>query len=204
MTLPSPSAPNPRLIYLDGLRGWMSLIVVINHPFVSFLISPGQLEHVGAGWLIDVFRWSPLGVAMDGMQAVYVFFTVSGIALTYPILRARQPDRMLVGMAVTPLSPSRSAHPSLGADRLGAAGYRQYDQHRGVSTQCGARLVLNDLRLPHRNTSRHAKILAVGRLRLRAIAGIVEQRPLDHAGRTVRLLPAFSSCWPSCAGAGCG
>ncbi len=78
----------------------MSLIVVINHLFVSFLISPGQLEHVGAGWLIDVFRWSPLGVAMDGMRAVYVFFTISGIALTYPILRARQPDRMLVGMAV--------------------------------------------------------------------------------------------------------
>ena len=77
----------------------MSLIVVINHLFPSFLMSPGQLEHVGAGWLIDVFRWSPLGVAMDGMQAVYVFFTISGVVLTHPILRAQRPHRTLAGMA---------------------------------------------------------------------------------------------------------
>lgn len=89
-----------RLTYLDGLRGWMSLVVVLAHLFAFWLASPAQLEHQGAGWLVDVFRWTPLGVMMDGLQAVYVFFAISGLALTYPVLRSARPDRTLFSMAV--------------------------------------------------------------------------------------------------------
>ena len=45
-------------------------------------------------------KWTPLGVASDGIQAVYVFFVISGVALSYPVLRAANPDRMLAAMAL--------------------------------------------------------------------------------------------------------
>lgn len=89
-----------RLTYLDGLRGWMSLVVVLAHLFAFWLMSPAQLEQRGVGWAVELFRWTPLGVVMDGLQAVYIFFAISGLALTYPVLRSAQPDRALFSMAV--------------------------------------------------------------------------------------------------------
>src|SRR6202000_140535 len=42
-----PPVPIPReatrLAYLDGLRGWMALVVVLTHLFASWLLLPPQL-----------------------------------------------------------------------------------------------------------------------------------------------------------------
>ncbi|HTR88068.1 MAG TPA: acyltransferase [Reyranella sp.] len=94
------SAGPGRLAYLDGLRGWMALVVVLHHLFASWLMAPAELRRHGAGWVASLFKWTPLGSATDGLQAVFIFFAISGVALTYPVLRSARRDRTLAGMAV--------------------------------------------------------------------------------------------------------
>ena len=98
-TLSLPTGPS-RLRYLDGLRGWMALIVVFSHLFRVWLLDPPTLAAQGGDGLSFWFKWTPLGLLTDGLQAVYIFFVVSGVALSYPILRSARPDRTLLGMAV--------------------------------------------------------------------------------------------------------
>jgi peptidoglycan/LPS O-acetylase OafA/YrhL len=97
---PSPRAGPSRLLYLDGLRGWMALAVVLSHLFRTWLLDPPALAAHGGDWLVFWLKWTPLGVASDGLQAVYVFFVISGVALSYPVLRAANPDRTLAAMAL--------------------------------------------------------------------------------------------------------
>jgi peptidoglycan/LPS O-acetylase OafA/YrhL len=78
----------------------MALFVVFAHLFRSWLLGPRDLEQHGAEWLFFWLKWTPLGVLTDGVQAVYVFFVISGIALSYPILQSPRPGRTLVAMAV--------------------------------------------------------------------------------------------------------
>lgn len=89
-----------RLAYLDGLRGWMALAVVFSHLFRTWLLAPPELTARGGDWLVFWLKWTPLGVATDGLQAVYVFFVISGVALSYPVLRASDPGRTLAAMAL--------------------------------------------------------------------------------------------------------
>jgi peptidoglycan/LPS O-acetylase OafA/YrhL len=99
-----PPVPIPReatrLAYLDGLRGWMALVVVLTHLFASWLLFPPQLKAIGATWLLDLIRWTPLGPMLDGFQAVYIFFFISGLAISFPILRSQTPTRTMWRMAV--------------------------------------------------------------------------------------------------------
>jgi peptidoglycan/LPS O-acetylase OafA/YrhL len=88
-----------RLEYLDGLRGWMALVVVLTHLFGTYLIEAKQLDAHGAGWLNFLFDWTPLGALGNGKQAVYVFFAISGVALSYPVLRSAKPAATLAAMA---------------------------------------------------------------------------------------------------------
>ena len=97
---PSPSTGSSRLLYLDGLRGWMALVVVLSHLCRTLLLDPPQLAAHGGDWLVFWLKWTPLGVATDGVQAVYVFFVISGVALSYPVLRAANPDNTLMAMAL--------------------------------------------------------------------------------------------------------
>ena len=97
---PTPPARPSRLLYLDGLRGWMAFFVVLSHLLRTWLLGPRELERHGAEWLVFCLKWTPAGVLTDGIQAVYVFFVISGIALSYPILRTTQPDRTLFTMAL--------------------------------------------------------------------------------------------------------
>ncbi len=96
MLPPGPS----RLAYLDGLRGWMALVVVLNHTFASWLLFPPQLAAFDSTWMLAPIRWTPLGPMLDGFQAVYVFFFISGVAISYPILRSLTPGRTLWAMAI--------------------------------------------------------------------------------------------------------
>jgi len=78
----------------------MALFVVFSHLCRTWLLGPRELEQHGAEWAFFWLKWTPLGVLTDGIQAVYVFFVISGVALSYPILRAQQPGRTLVTMAL--------------------------------------------------------------------------------------------------------
>jgi peptidoglycan/LPS O-acetylase OafA/YrhL len=64
--------PEMRLHYLDGVRGWASLAVLIFHASWEFLgaIEPG-------------FRTSKLALLNDGPLAVYIFFVLSGFVLSH-------------------------------------------------------------------------------------------------------------------------
>lgn len=65
-----------RLHYLDGLRGWAALVVVIFHStwgLFSYYLPP--------------VRTTSVGLLNDGKLAVYVFFVLSGFVLAQPYLR---------------------------------------------------------------------------------------------------------------------
>lgn len=73
-----------RVGWLDGLRGVAALQVVFLHYASAFLPGAG----LGAPDLVH-FRWeqafirTPLSFLLDGSSAVYLFFIMSGVVLTY-------------------------------------------------------------------------------------------------------------------------
>jgi peptidoglycan/LPS O-acetylase OafA/YrhL len=82
------AAPDHRLHFLDGLRGWGALAVVLFHVFVEgFAIN----EHTTAT-LRRVFMF-------NGALAVWVFFLVSGFSLAVGYCRSRN-DQALVKIAL--------------------------------------------------------------------------------------------------------
>jgi peptidoglycan/LPS O-acetylase OafA/YrhL len=84
--------PN-RLVFLDGLRGWAALAVVGSHLFQMWMFNPDAMHIRGFAGLLDVINSSPLGVAMDGALAIHIFFCISGVALSYPIITSSTPWR---------------------------------------------------------------------------------------------------------------
>src|SRR5687768_4333751 len=60
-----------RLAFLDGLRGWAALMVVLSHLLVFFV---AQTSSAYKGWY-----WA---FPSDGNLAVFVFFVLSGFALS--------------------------------------------------------------------------------------------------------------------------
>lgn len=77
-----------RLQALDGLRGLAAVVVLIHHamltipvfalPYLSDQRVPG-----GATW---VLTHTPLHLLWDGHAAVYIFFVLSGLVLTLPVI----------------------------------------------------------------------------------------------------------------------
>ena len=61
-----------RIEEADGIRGWAALIVIVFHLFWEVF-----------GILIPQFRFWPTRFFLDGPLAVYVFFILSGDALSY-------------------------------------------------------------------------------------------------------------------------
>ncbi len=70
MTVESP-VRQERLVFLDGLRGWAALMVVLSHLLVFFVAHTSSAYQ---GWY-----WA---FASDGNLAVFVFFVLSGFALS--------------------------------------------------------------------------------------------------------------------------
>lgn len=66
-----PEIGKERVVFLDGIRGWASLMVLFSHLPVFFLANtvPGL-----KGWFF--------GFASDGNLAVFIFFVLSGFALS--------------------------------------------------------------------------------------------------------------------------
>jgi peptidoglycan/LPS O-acetylase OafA/YrhL len=80
-----------RAHFLDGLRGWGAIAVLNAHLFVGFLFADRPEVN---GWL----RTIPF--LFDGEQAVYLFFVLSGFAITIPYFSARQSNRLLLDAAL--------------------------------------------------------------------------------------------------------
>ena len=70
----------PRLDYLDGLRGWASLMVVLSHLWGQF-----------ARHNVAFYSSTPLRLISDGHFAVLIFFVLSGTALSLRFTRRPQP-----------------------------------------------------------------------------------------------------------------
>jgi len=79
--------PDRRLTNLDGLRGWAALLVLISHLIYGLFIG-----------LIPLARMPVLDVFLDGHLMVFVFFVLSGFALTTKFIEA--PGKFSVAQAV--------------------------------------------------------------------------------------------------------
>jgi len=80
-----------RLAPLDGIRGIAALVVVLHHCLlvVPALGAPDNGQGYGGfAWFVN----SPVHIVWAGGEAVAVFFVLSGIVLTLPILAARRFD----------------------------------------------------------------------------------------------------------------
>jgi len=80
-----------RLYFLDGLRGWGAVAVLNGHLFVLFLFKDSPFAQ-------HAFKVVPF--LFDGTQAVFLFFVVSGFALTTPYFRGGRKSHFLVEGAV--------------------------------------------------------------------------------------------------------
>ncbi|MDN4614410.1 acyltransferase [Leifsonia sp. F6_8S_P_1B] len=99
MTSPALLRPTGRLTSLDGVRGVAALVVLAHH--VSLLYAPiastyiwgsGPTPHAGSvSWWLS---YTPLKLFTAGPEAVMVFFVLSGLVLTLPVLRPRPFDWM--------------------------------------------------------------------------------------------------------------
>lgn len=83
-----------RLRSLDGLRGLASLAVLLAHimytsnVFAHAALRSERVPEVGSWqWLLT---HTPLHLFWDGTAAVAIFFVLSGVVLTLPVLRAKE------------------------------------------------------------------------------------------------------------------
>src|SRR5579863_668366 len=75
--------PRDRYLFLDGLRGWGALAVVLWHCFVEiFPYSRGSADFLAC--------LPPL----NGLMAVYLFFAVSGFSLSIAYIKHSDPSRL--------------------------------------------------------------------------------------------------------------
>lgn len=97
-----------RMDYLDGLRGWGALMVLMSHLVANCLAT--QAPYLA--YRADIFRvdltqghWASIGVglllrlASDGHLAVMIFFTLSGFALSINQLNSRDRNLSLAAAA---------------------------------------------------------------------------------------------------------
>lgn len=77
-----------RLKSLDGLRGLAALIVVVHHVMLTFpLFAAPYLEGQAQDGLPELLAYTPLHTFWDGQGAVFVFFVLSGVVLTLPVIK---------------------------------------------------------------------------------------------------------------------
>lgn len=77
-----------RVHSLDGLRGLAALIVVVHHAMLTFpaLAAPYLSGQNSSEPWVQWLAYTPLHAFWEGQSAVYVFFVLSGLVLTLPVL----------------------------------------------------------------------------------------------------------------------
>ena len=89
-----------RVTFLDGVRGWASLVVLIGHLSYVAILSTPILEFNKDRLLIDIASYDILGFLSfvlvrfltDGHLAVLVFFVLSGYALSISHLNFKKKE----------------------------------------------------------------------------------------------------------------
>jgi peptidoglycan/LPS O-acetylase OafA/YrhL len=66
-----------RTSYLDGLRGWAALVVLLQHSTLQLMPN------------VEFFQSTLLRFPTDGILAVYIFFVISGFALSIGYIRSK-------------------------------------------------------------------------------------------------------------------
>ena len=97
---PATSGPRPpeRLRSLDGLRGVAAAVVVLHHALLTvpvlaraYYADQPPVPHGTAAWWLT---YSPLHLVWAGPEAVVLFFVLSGLVVTLPVLRSAGFDWM--------------------------------------------------------------------------------------------------------------
>jgi peptidoglycan/LPS O-acetylase OafA/YrhL len=86
----------PRLDYIDTLRGLASIQVLLSHSMLAFFLS-AAFASPSSGKLLGYLAATPLYFAIDGASAVCIFFVLSGYVLTPLFGHSRATSGALVG-----------------------------------------------------------------------------------------------------------
>ena len=126
---PLPAAPQPRIAYLESLRGLASVQVLLLHVCSAYL--PGIATYRDGPWsLADAIHASPLYFLYDGYAAISVFYLLSGYVLAGAF--ARQFERPLQALLAR---VARLGLPAMAALFLSAGLYWAFG---GLNGQAGA------------------------------------------------------------------
>src|SRR3954471_7977092 len=109
------SAPPPRILYLESIRGLAAVQVLLLHFLAAF--APDLVFSLPSGAAIAGYiHLSPLYFLYDGYSAVYIFFALSGYVLTRSFERnLTQPSSQVLARIV------RLGVPALAATLVAAA-----------------------------------------------------------------------------------
>lgn len=88
------TAARPRVASLDGLRGVAAVVVLFHHslltvPTLALAYYPRQGE-IATGTAAWFLTYTPLHLVWAGPEAVALFFVLSGIVLTLPVLHSER------------------------------------------------------------------------------------------------------------------
>ena len=80
-----------RLTALDGLRGLAAVVVLFHHALYTNPDFPGApgAGHAPVGSAMWWISYTPLKLATAGVESVIVFFVLSGLVVTLPVVRRR-------------------------------------------------------------------------------------------------------------------
>lgn len=77
---------------LDGLRGVAAVVVVLHHAFLTVPVLASayypRTGHIAIGSGAWLLTYTPAHLIWAGSEAVFLFFILSGIVLTLPVLRS--------------------------------------------------------------------------------------------------------------------
>ncbi len=84
------SHPSRRLPEIEGLRGLIAAAVVLHH---SLSVLPAVHDSLSTHGLtmLNVLKFSPLGVLLPGPETVLFFYLISGFVLAFPFVDGRAP-----------------------------------------------------------------------------------------------------------------
>lgn len=79
-----------RIRSLDGLRGLAAVVVLVHHALLGIpaLAEPYMTGRPAENAVAAAVLYTPLHVFWEGRAAVFVFFILSGIVLTLPVMKA--------------------------------------------------------------------------------------------------------------------
>ena len=85
-----------RLAYIDTLRGFASIQVLLSHSMLAFFTGIAMASPA-SGTLIGYLAASPLFFLIDGASAVCIFFVLSGYVLTPLFTHSRATNGAIIG-----------------------------------------------------------------------------------------------------------